>query len=219
MARSLAFAALFVVASLVGCSPPAATSTEDVPELELSIPAESAAVAQTHGAPQRQQELTPDKIVESFLAAVRAGDEGATSQLLTDKAREETAKHNLVVRPPGTPSAKFAVGEMQYIDANQTGAHVNTVWTETLSSEDGGQKTVTYDVVWALRKQEQGWRVAGIATEIIEGQPPVFLNFEDPSDMLSKWKRAEEIAARHEQSVHEQTVRQARTAESDNYRR
>ena len=211
MARSLALIAL-IVGTLIGCGGPPASTTENVPELELSIPDQPNAVEESHA---YSETLAPDQIVESFLAAVRAGDEAATSDLLTDKAREETAKHNLVVRPPGTPSAKFVVGELQYIDENKTGAHVNTVWTETIPQTDGGQQVVTYDVVWALRRESHGWRVAGIATEIIEGQAPVFLNFEDPGDMLSKWRRAEEIAARHE----EQAVRQAQAPETGGYRR
>lgn len=144
---------------------------------------------------------TPQEVVQAFLIAVRAGDTGTTAALLTTKAREETAKHDLVVEPPGTPSAKFVVGEVQYIDRDQTGAHVNTVWTEA----DEAGSSVTYDVVWALRRQSDGWRVAGIATEIVDGQNPVFLNFEDPGDMLEKWRRAEEIAAQHQ----EQRIRQA----------
>lgn len=206
MARCLALAAVVLFGSLSGCSKQKEPAAADVPELEVSIPGlEDFSPEEDTGTDESQAEprasASPDRVVEQFLAAVRAGDEATTSSLLTDKAREETAKHDLVVRPPGTPTAQFQVGGVQFIDPQRTGAHVNTVWTETVASADGQEDTFTYDVVWALRRQEQGWRVAGIATEIIEGQAPVFLNFEDPSDMLDKWKRAEEIAARHEEAV------------------
>jgi hypothetical protein len=44
-----------------------------------------------------------------------------------------------------------------------------------------------------LRRQPEGWRVAGMAAVLLEGQPKQFLNFEDPEDMLRK--REEAIAA------------------------
>ena len=39
-----------------------------------------------------------------------------------------------------------------------------------------------------------------LAQEIIAGQQPVFLNFEDPHDMLERWQHAEEIATRNQRS-------------------
>jgi hypothetical protein len=138
----------------------------------------------------------PDQIVQAFLLALRDGDDEVAAALLTGKAREETAKHDLVVEPPGTPNAEFFVGEVEYVDTNRTGAHVKSVWSEEAEGAD-----VSYEIVWALRQQDDGWRIAGMATEIIAGQRPVFLNFEDPSDMLEKWQRAEEIASRHQEST------------------
>ena len=140
---------------------------------------------------------TPIEIVSSFLEALRSGDETTAEALLTTMAREETERHDLVVRPPGTPTAKFTIGETEYVDAQQQGAHVHSIWTEG----EGSSEAVTYEIVWVLRRQEDGWRVAGMATEIIDGQRPVFLNFEDPIDMLEKWQHAEEIATQHEATI------------------
>jgi len=50
-----------------------------------------------------------------------------------------------------------------------------------------------YEIVWVLRREKEGWRLAGMATELVPGQEPQFLNFEDPDDMIRK--RDEAIAA------------------------
>src|SRR4029453_15166844 len=60
-----------------------------------------------------------------------------------------------------------------------------SVWTETYP--DG---TIKYDVVWVLRRQAEGWRIAGMAIELVPGQPPAFLNFEDAADMAKKYEEA-----------------------------
>jgi hypothetical protein len=59
--------------------------------------------------------------------------------------------------------------------------HVSSVWTEKF--DDGEEK---YEIVWALRRQQEGWRLAGMAMQLIPGQPMQFLNFENPEDMLKK---------------------------------
>jgi len=130
----------------------------------------------------------PDAVVAAFLNALREGDEAVAEALLTSIARAETTKHELEVRPPGTPSASYEVGAVQLV---QGGAHVSCVWSEP--AEDGGR--VAYDLVWVLRQQPDGWRIAGMATELVLGQPPVFLNFEDLADMFQKAEQAEAMLA------------------------
>jgi hypothetical protein len=212
MARSLPLAAVLLCLLSAGCGQPFSNHARD--ENNPPSTAENSHLRLHDLGDLSEAVRPPDKVVKAFLVAVREGDNRTTASLLTDRARIETAKHDLVVEPPGTPSAQFVIGDVQYIGENKQGAHVNahvnTVWTE---SQEGGT-TVTYDVVWALRRQVEGWRVAGIATEIIEGAAPIFLNFEDPGDMLEKWQRAEEIATRHQHST-----REAASSHSQPYRR
>ncbi len=85
------------------------------------------------------------------------------------------------------PNASYQVHPAE-IFADQSGAHVKSVWTEKF--DDGDE---TYEIVWALRRQQDGWRLAGMALQLIPGQPMQFLNFEDPADMLRK--KEEAIAA------------------------
>ncbi|HTN76373.1 MAG TPA: hypothetical protein VL096_14040 [Pirellulaceae bacterium] len=129
----------------------------------------------------------PDAIVTSFLESLRAGNDTVAAALLTQKAREETQQKGLKVQPPGTPDMKYEIGQTEYVTEAKDGAHVGSVWTEKL--EDGS--TASFDVIWVLRLEPQGWRIAGMATPAGENQPPLFLNFEDPDDLLRKWQATE----------------------------
>ena len=128
----------------------------------------------------------PDAIVWEFLNSLKTGHDSMAESLLTQKARDETAKHDLAVLPPGAPQASFNVGQVQFIEDGQ-GAWVPCTWTEL----DAQNQPETDHITWALRYQpETGWRIAGMATELIPSQPPLFLNFEDPQDMIAKLKDA-----------------------------
>lgn len=128
----------------------------------------------------------PEKVVTEFLNALRTGNDGVTAGLLTEKARLETAKHNLAVQPPGTPTAKYEVGKAELLPDDPNMSQVNCLWTETL---DGG-KTQTDEIAWLVRKEKGCWRVAGMATRIPGKQDPIFLDFEDPLDMMRVWEEA-----------------------------
>ncbi len=61
-------------------------------------------------------------------------------------------------------------------------------WTDI---DDEGEPHAD-EIIWALRHEPEGWRIAGMATKIFEDQPPLLLNFEDPEDMQRKQRLAEE---------------------------
>jgi hypothetical protein len=130
---------------------------------------------------------SPSEVVLAFLNAMRDGNSSVASELLSDLARAETAKHQWPVQPPGAPSATYKLGQPTYVDQNQTGVHVPCLWTEP----DGAGGTIQFEVVWALRRLEQGWRVAGFATEIVPGKAPFFFNFEDIANLKETQTLAE----------------------------
>ena len=150
------------------------------------------------------RETSPDQIVAAFLEALRNGDSGVAEALLTSRAREETRKENLTVQPQGSPEATFTIGQPHYLGDEKKGSHVNTTWTETVAGE-----VIQYDILWALRRQNSGWRVAGMGARPSPSQPIVYLNFEDPTDMLDKWREAEESVVVDEAA--DNGVRQARS--------
>jgi len=132
----------------------------------------------------------PDAAVHRFLTAVRAGDDAKASAMLTPVAREKTIEHEMVVAPPGSDTATFKVGEVEMI--GDEGAHVASFWTDL--DENGAPHTDT--IIWMVRKEPQGWRIAGMATRVFEDQPAVIMNFEEPEDMFAKQREIEEEMSR-----------------------
>jgi hypothetical protein len=177
----VATTAVFATAVLAtGCGKSETTApTTEAP----AQPAQQAVAA----APAKEvpSDASPDQVISVFLDAMKAGDAATTEALLTIKAREETTRLGLPVAPSAAPNAVFEVAPAQVLPNNPNGAHVQARWTEKYNDE-----TITNEVIWVLRKQNDGWRVAGFAIELVPGQGPQFLNFEDPQDMMNKHKEA-----------------------------
>lgn len=131
---------------------------------------------------------TPDQAVRQFLEAVRTGNADATAAMLTDLARKKTAEMDLSVAPAPSPTATFEVGQVEYVTEAKDGAHVATKWTDL----DGDGQSRSDEILWVLRLEPQGWRIAGMATKLFEDELPLILNFEEPEDMLRKKQLAEE---------------------------
>ena len=127
---------------------------------------------------------TPKEAVSEFMEALRSGNKTTTEALLTKKAREETAAHDLVVEPPGAPSATYSIGRVQQGEGDEGAAYVSCIWSET---EDGTE----FEVVWILRQESVGWRIAGMATKLPDSDEPVILNFEDLSELEDTMREAE----------------------------
>jgi hypothetical protein len=79
----------------------------------------------------------PDVVVREFLNALKSGNDGVTAGLLTPLARTETAKHNLAVQPPGTPTALYQITAAEIDMQDPTLSQVACLWTET---DDQGVK-------------------------------------------------------------------------------
>jgi hypothetical protein len=131
---------------------------------------------------------TPEKATTEFLKALRNGDDHKAMALLSVVAREKTAALNRGLTPAASDTAKFTVGKAKLI--GQDGAQVPSTWTDV---DDDGQTSSDNPMTWVLRRESEGWRIAGVAAEIFPGEPPLCLNFEDPEDMLKKerWARQE----------------------------
>ncbi len=147
-----------------------------------------------------------ESVVEKFLAAVRNGDKNHTSDLLTDVARQELAKNGWEIQPPGTPSSSYKVGRTEILPEGN-GAYVNSTWTDTSSNGEN----VDYEVVWVLRLQENGWKVAGMATEAVSGEDPVYFSFEHPQDMQRKREAADAALVASKRQVGEDAPQEPTT--------
>jgi len=182
--RCLTIGLLLSAIGFAGCSGNSSPTSAPQASTGQSASGEKTAVAQN--VPAREPiavpaNAAPEQVVMVFLNALRSGDSPTTESLLTYKARQELARHSLSVDVQSAPNATYQVRPAQLLANDPTGAHVSSVWTEKF--DDGDE---TYEIVWALRRQSEGWRVAGLAMELIKGQPIQILNFEDPQDMLKK---------------------------------
>jgi hypothetical protein len=145
----------------------------------------------TTGTDQASEPAGPDGVIAEFLEAVRVGDDTKAAHLLTPLARKKTTEMEMVVAPPGSETAKFHV---QGVEMVESGAHVTADWTDL----DSDGRPHTDRIIWILRKEGEGWRIAGMATQVFADQKPLVLNFEDPADMLLKQQQAEEEIARRD---------------------
>lgn len=134
--------------------------------------------------------LPPTDVVSQFLDLVRrgGGDSGA-SALLTAKAQSELNRIGRTVQPIGSPDAMFVVTRAESVPDSPDAKLVHSIWKEPKgdnsadSANSGG--ILEYQVVWALQKEDNQWRISGLAMEIEPGQNPLIVNFEDGNRMAA----------------------------------
>jgi hypothetical protein len=126
------------------------------------------------------QTNTPEKAVAVFLEAVRKGDDERAAGMFTPLAREKAAGMGIQVAPKGSDTASFQVGKVDYLA--EDGARVQSKWTDL----DKDNKPRTDEITWMVRKEAEGWRVAGMATVVFDGKPPLLLDFENPQETMQK---------------------------------
>ncbi len=175
---------VFLAATIAGCG----GSGDSDPADSADEGAGQAAVNKT---------ATPDGAVTEFLQAVRVGDDQKAADMFTPLARERVAELNIQVAPQGSDTASFSVGEVDFLADN--GARVAATWTDL--DENGNPRTD--DMTWMVRRESDGWRVAGMATVVFPGEPSLLLDFEKPEETLLKLER-----------VREEVIRRAQTAAS-----
>lgn len=129
----------------------------------------------------------PAAAVFEFLEAVRIGNEQRTTAMLSTVAREKTPEFQGLVNLPASDTARFEVGEVEQVSADV--ARVACTWADL---DERGQAE-TDEAIWVVRLEPSGWRIAGVAITVFEGEPPLLLNFEDPADRRRKlqWVRQE----------------------------
>jgi hypothetical protein len=129
----------------------------------------------------------PAAAVARFLEAVRTGNDEWANGMLSATARKKMSQLGPGLTPPASDTARFEVGKVDYIAHD--GARVDCTWTDL----DESGKPESRHSLWVVRRENEGWRVVGVAATVFEGEPPLLLNFEDPEDVLKKqqWLRAE----------------------------
>ena len=167
-----------LLALLIGCgksgdSGTAQTSSEKNEQAAASLPAAE----------------EPGSLVATFLEAVRTGNDDQAMKLLTEAARKKAIETNHSPTPPASDTAKFEVGSVERV--GEDGAQVACTWTDL----DESGKPRSDKAFWVCRREANGWRVAGVAAVVFEGEAPLLLDFEDPEGMAKKqaWLRDEVV--------------------------
>jgi len=135
---------------------------------------------ETPGPSQTSTEPTesePQAALREFLDAIRKGEDQAVERMLTRAARETTRSLDLHLSPSRSDTAQFEIGPVEYV--GEDGARVACVLSD-LGSNDERR---TDELVWMLRHEPEGWRIAGFAATMVEGEPPKKLDFENPEEM------------------------------------
>ncbi len=121
----------------------------------------------------------PAAAVALFLTAVCQGEDEKTSSMLTAKAREVTGSIGMQIAPRGSDTAQFEILEVKYIDDN--GAQVVC----TLSDLDTDLQRQTERLAWVVRREPEGWRIAGVATAATPDKAAQTMNFENRQKMAA----------------------------------
>ncbi len=159
----------------------------------IGPPVESAvAVTPAHG---KIKPVTPDKTVIQFLEAARAGDQKRLADLMTGAARQQTAKHNVNFELESYQNASFEVGKFEYLTNDKDTAHVSCKWTD----RDADGATFSHDVLWVLRHEDEGWRVAGMITRPFPDRPPVAFNYESFRELMEAKSAVEQESQRRQE--------------------
>ncbi len=183
VALCLAFFSVFSWAAS-GChdSQPAATAKAPAQEESKHTEAEAA-----------------QESVREFLEAVRTGNGEKAEAMFTVTARKELAElKDIHVAPQASDTAKFQVGTAEMLA--EDGARVPCTWSDL----DKNGVMQTNDMTWMIRKEPEGWRIAGMAAVVFEGEDPLLLDFEKPQETLQKIERlSTEIASRRAKAAQE----------------
>lgn len=165
--------ALLLVA--IGCG-----SNNDAPENTQAMTTASAAPVAQVASEERQPE--PTEIVSQFLDRMRRGGESdSANELLTKLARQEMVRIGRPLQLLGSPDTRFEVRQAYSVPNDSSRMWVATLLTEP--AEDG--EAFSYEVVWTLRHETDGWRISGFATDQGEDEEPLEIDFEDGDRLAS----------------------------------
>jgi hypothetical protein len=157
---------LLLSVSLCGCGGETGSTEPQQPDSQEETPAGTQAAAELEA---------PAAAVHSFLEAAIAGNDKGATAMLTRVAREKASDTAQSLAPERSDTTTFQIGQVEYLGEN--GARVGC----TLSNNGS-----TSNMIWMVRNDPEGWRIAGTALEVFEGEPPALLDFEDPEGMEQK---------------------------------
>ncbi|MEL6105267.1 MAG: hypothetical protein AAFU85_04490 [Planctomycetota bacterium] len=166
--------ALLLVA--IGCG-----SNNDAPE-NTQVATKASVDSAEQVAVEESRPPEPTEIVSQFLDRMRRGGESdSANELLTKLARQEMVRIGRPLQLLGSPDTRFEVRQAYSVPNDPTRMWVATLLTEPM--EDG--QSFSYEVVWTLRQESDGWRISGFATDQGDDEDPLEIDFEDGDRLAS----------------------------------
>ena len=183
-ARKLVCAAL-VCGSLgtIGCGTSSPVATEP-----SGIPSD---VAQSQSAAMPVQVTTNDNsatdVISLFLDAIRrGGDPAVAEEWLTTKAKSELNRIGHKLQPIGSPDARFTVTRAENIPESPGSAFVHSYWEEPTTPGSPTSEVARSQIVWAVQRERDSWRISGFAVQTDDQSDPVILDFEN-GELMAKF--------------------------------
>jgi len=152
----------------------------------------------------------PEAVVREYLNAHRTGDPTTVNRLLTALAQRKIQELDIALSPPVTEAAEFEILGHKYLDAERNLSHVGSLWKD----RDSSGEMEEFSIVWVVRLESEGWRIAGMIPQATAGAAPPAINFEDPLGTIRRLEAANEAYIRDSGTTDsDQTVRPAQFAE------
>jgi hypothetical protein len=114
------------------------------------------------------------EIVSKFMTALLQSESQTIRALLTPIARQKGEERGIPFAPKTTHTASFTID--QTIPQGKNCTYVHTTLTDL--NEKGEKESA--EIVWIVTKSKEGWRIAGAAVALFDGQDKTLLNFEAP---------------------------------------
>lgn len=130
----------------------------------------------------------PGEVVALFLDSLRRGDENAANGVLTAQAQAELAKTDYVIQPLGTPEGTYKIGRVGYVDGDASVGLVECMWSEP--NPEAGQPPIQLEIVCEVHKEEQGWRISGLAVKMSGTEETLVLDFENATSLQQALEQA-----------------------------
>lgn len=187
--KKLSCCGLLVLAAL-GCSS-SKPETASSGKVDETAPQQSN-IAQANGSAQpvvtNGAGTEPGEVVALFLDSLRRGDENAANGVLTAQAQAELAKTDYVIQPLGTPEGNYKIGRVGYVGGDATVGLVECMWSEP--NPEAGQPPIELEIVCEVHKEEQGWRISGLAVKMTGTEETLVLDFEDANSLQQALEQA-----------------------------
>ncbi|MEM9368141.1 MAG: hypothetical protein AAGD07_19270 [Planctomycetota bacterium] len=171
-------AVLLAVVVTGGCgskSEPAATALNESP------------VTETLTSDPQADANACESVVSQFLDRVRRGGvENTAMQLLTRRAQSELTRIGHQIQPIGSPDARYTITRSQPAPYTEPGTSrlVHTLWTEPFVDPASGIRGEReYQVVWAVNRESDAWRISGLVLAENPEAAPIVLDFENGDQM------------------------------------